>query len=350
MKNLAVHVVAALVMAIPVLVSSGCSKNSGDDDSDLVGNWIRSEDFRGDPRSEAVSFVLNNKAYVGTGLFATTAQYSNLFYAFDLDQGFWEQIELFPGEMRRGAVAFAVAGKAYVATGFNGPDNKLLKDVWQYDPSGPVGQKWKPMKEFPGVARRNAVAFTIGNKAYIATGYSTSALSDLWEYNPADDSWTEKASLRGRKRSQSVAFVVGDKAYICSGNNNGEALNDLQVYDPTTNKWTEKRKISNATDETFDDEYAAIARYSAVAFVMNNNKVYLACGRAGSLIGETWEYDPATDLWDKKTGFEGAGREGAIAFTLQQRGFVLTGRSGSEPFDNMFEFRPNDEQNDNDNN
>ncbi len=69
---------------------------------------------------------------------------------------------------------------------------------------------------FPGVTRRNAVAFTVNDKGYIATGYNTSALSDCWEFNPANGSWTEKASIRGRKRSQAVAFVVNGKAYVCS--------------------------------------------------------------------------------------------------------------------------------------
>lgn len=329
-----------------LFILSSCTKNGDDDDDDLVGNWVRSEDFRGDPRSEAVSFVLGNKAYVGTGLFATNGQYSTEFYRLDLDLGYWEKIPDFPGEMRRGAVAFTANGKAYVACGFNGPANKLLKDVWEYDP---VQNKWNPKNEFPGVARRNAVAFTVNGKGYIATGYNTSALSDCWEYNATDDSWTEKASIRGRKRSQAVAFVVGDKAYICSGNNNGEALNDLQLFDPVGNKWTDLRKLTNVSDESYDDDYANIARYGAVSFTVGS-KAYLATGRAGSLISDTWEYEPTIDLWTKKTSFEGTAREGAIGFTLKDRAFVLTGRSGSEIFDNMFEFRPFEEQNDDDNN
>jgi N-acetylneuraminic acid mutarotase len=341
---------AFLLFLSSLFLLSACSKNSSDDDSDLVGNWVRSEDFRGDPRSEAVSFVIGNKAYVGTGLFATNGQYSNEFYRLDLDLGYWEKIADFPGEMRRGAVAFTAGGKAYVSCGFNGPANKLLNDFWEYDPAT---DKWTELDPFPGVTRRNAVAFTLNDKGYIATGYNTSALSDCWEFNPVNGSWTEKASIRGRKRSQAVAFVVNGKAYVCSGNNNGEALNDLQLFDPVANNgqgtWTDLRKLTNVSDESYDDDYANIARYGAVAFTMSN-KVYLATGRAGSLISDTWEYDPATDLWNKKTSFEGTAREGAVGFTLKDKGFILTGRSGSEIFDNMFEFRPFDEQDDNDNN
>ncbi|MBO9631899.1 MAG: hypothetical protein J7578_02190 [Chitinophagaceae bacterium] len=328
---------------------TACTKNSSNSDSDLVGNWVRSEDFRGDPRSEAVSFVVDNKAYVGTGLFATNGQYSSKFYRLDLDKGYWEPVADFPGEMRRGAVAFTAGSKAYVACGYNGPANKMLNDLWEYDPAL---DKWTQLDPFPGEPRRNAVAFTVNGKGYIATGYNTSALSDCWEFNPGDKSWTEKASIRGRKRSQAVAFVVNGKAYVCSGNNNGEALNDLQLFDPAGNSgqgaWTDMRKLTNVSTDSYDDNYANIARYGAVAFTMGS-KVYLATGRAGSLISDTWEYDPANDTWTKKTSFEGTAREGAVGFSLKDRGFVLTGRSGSEIFDNMFEFHPFEAQNDNDN-
>jgi N-acetylneuraminic acid mutarotase len=67
------------------------------------------------------------------------------------------------------------------------------------------------------------------------------------------------------------------------------------------------------------------------------------------LISDTWMYDPAADLWTKKTSFEGTARTGAVAFSLGGRGFVLTGRSGSLSFDNMYEWHPDNSEDPNDN-
>ncbi len=350
MKNLALQVSLATLMLSPLIFTTGCSKSSSSD-SDLIGNWSLVSEIPGAGRSEAVCFVVNNEAYIGTGLFDNYSSYNNAFYKYVIDKG-WTNVtpnpdSLFSAEIRQGAVGFSVGGFGYVATGYNGRDNKYFSDVWRYNP---VSKGWKQMNDFPGGARRNAVAFTIGDRAFIATGYNSGgALLDLWEYNIASDSWTQRQPLT-RKRSQSQVFVMGGKAYVVSGNNNGDALTDLQMYDPVADSWTEKRKIINAnTSETYDDKYSNIARYGGVAFVMND-KGYVATGRAGGLITDTWEYDAVNDLWTKKTSFEGSAREGAVAFVINNRGFVLTGRSGSTPFDNMFEWHPNDPKNDNDNN
>lgn len=171
----------------------------------------------------------------------------------------------------------------------------------------------------------------------------------MWQYNPAADEWTQKADVTGSKRSQATAFVVNGKAYICSGNNNGQLLRDLRMYDPATNDWTEKARIDNYSDEEFDDDYATIPRQNAVAFTMGNY-VYLTAGESssGSITSITWQYDPESDRWTQKTAFEGTGRTGAVAFTLNNRGFALTGRSGSLNMDDVYEFLPNDTQVDDD--
>ena len=82
---------------------------------------------------------------------------------------------------------------------------------------------------------------------------------------------------------------------------------------------------------------------------MMGNLAYITRGDSPSLISTTWEYHPDTDLWAEKTGFEGSAREGAVAFTLSNRGFVITGRSGSLSFDNCYEWHPNDPVNANNN-
>lgn len=338
---------AFLFILLAPQLFSGCTKST--DNDELVGNWKAGDVFRGDPRGEAVSFVINDKAYVGSGYFGTLADYSDVFYKYDVDRGNWEPVKTpFPGGKIYGASAFVAGGKAYIVGGYDQTLKKAVDDVWEFDP---VAETWTPKNKFTGGARHDAVAFTLDNKGYIATGAlgnEKGALSDCWAYDQANDQWEAVGSVKGSKRSDAVAFVINGKAYICGGKSNLTALNDLQVYDPKEKNWVQLNKTTNATDESFDDDYDNIARWSAVVFNIDN-KIYLTTGSNGGLLNNTWEYDAATDRWAEKTGFEGVGRTGAVAFTLRNRGFVLTGMSGSARFDNMFEFKPNDEQNDDDN-
>ena len=62
----------------------------------------------------------------------------------------------------------------------------------------------------------------------------------------------------------------------------------------------------------------------------------------------TWEYDFAHDTWLQKTPYEGPAREGAVGFTVKNRGFVTTGASSSTAFDDLREFHPNEVYNVND--
>ncbi len=68
----------------------------------------------------------------------------------------------------------------------------------------------------------------------------------------------------------------------------------------------------------------------------------------GTLNGTTWEYNPNTDYWTKKTAVEAVGRQDAVAISNGQRAFVLLGRSGNLYLDDVWEFKPFEEQVDND--
>jgi hypothetical protein len=54
-----------------------------------------------------------------------------------------------------------------------------------------------------------------------------------------------------------------------------------------------------------------------------------------------WQYDPATDLWVERTTFQGTPRIGAVGFSVDGRGFVVTGGSGGTlVYDDLWEFQP----------
>src|SRR5436190_5359444 len=94
---------------------------------------------------------------------------------------------------------------------------------------------WTQKADFGGTARTNAVAFSIGSKGYIGTGFDANFafLKDFWEYDPATDSWTQKADFGGTARANAVAFSIGTKGYIGTGSEGSPPfLKDFWEYDP----------------------------------------------------------------------------------------------------------------------
>lgn len=341
MKNFLVYSLALVIATAPILIIPACSKSS-DSSSDLVGNWAISDYFDGNARSEAVSFTINDTIFVGTGLTATKRLED--FWKYSIDKKYWTRIADFPGGQRSQAIGFSVNNKGYVGTGLD-PALNYHNDMWEYDPAT---NTWMQKNDFGGTPRRDAVAFVANGNAYVATGYDDNYLKDVWQYNAGADSWTQKAGISGAKRAEATVFTINGKVYLVSGNNNNSAINDLQSYDPATDSWTTLRKLTNVTDESFDDKYTSIIRYNAAAFVIDG-KAYLTTGENGSMNSRTWEYNPGDDTWTEKTAFSGAARTGAIGITLKNRGFIMSGRSGTNPFDNMYEFQPSADDDDNDN-
>lgn len=332
-----------LLLGLTIILGlSGCEKNT-DEDDDLVGNWKKRSEYEGVGRTEAVSFTIGTTVYAGGGYDGSDRL--NDFWSFDQITGTWLRIADFPGTARNSAVAFSVNNKGYVGTGYDENDNKL-KDFWEYDPAT---NAWTSIADFGGTGRYNAVGFAIDNKGYVGTGYDGNYLKDMWQYNPATNTWLQVASLTGSKRSEAVAFVHNNLGYVLTGSNNGSYLNDFWVYNPATNTWAEKRKISDVSDDDYDDDYGEnIKRTNAAVFIMND-KAYLSCGSRGSAIGTTWQYDIGADLWAQKTALEGSAREGLLGFAIANRGYIVTGNNSSFRFDDLWEFYPDEEQNDDDN-
>lgn len=320
------------IMVMVLVLFIGCKK----DTTEYLGNWIKESDFEGIPRGNAVSFVLGDKVYIGTGYNSNEdVEYLKDFWMYDTTRDFWTKLADFPGEPRIGGVAFTINGKGYLGIGYNG--KVKLKDFWEFDPTTNL---WTRKADFGGSARYGAVGFALGNKGYLGTGYDDNDNRDFWEYNPATNQWNQIASLGGAKRKDAVAFVINEKAYVCTGSNNGSNQTDLWQFDPTTSVWTQKKDIDENTDWT-------IVRSNGCAFTLST-KSYVCLGYNSGTRNDVWEYDPSGDTWTKKTDFEGSARQDAVSYVYNNRVFIATGRSSSYYFDDIWEFRPFDEKNSDD--
>ena len=283
--------------------------------------WIQKGDFADGDLHDAVSFVIGDYAYVGTGDNGTSTQTD--FYRYDPADDSWTAIADFPGAKRSSAVAFVLNGKGYVGTGKSG--STLYQDFYRYDPTT---DQWTAVADFGGGVRRNAVAFTVDGKAYVGTGNSSSSLSsvtsDLWEYDPVADTWTQKSDIPNA-RTGSIAFSSTNLGYIGCGYGTSNYTRYLWEYDPDTDTFRRANR--------FDVPYT---RENGVAFVVDD-KAYIGLGLSKK---DFVIYDPSTDNVEAASiatdqtedEFDPTGltrRDGAVAFVVQGKAFVGMGSDGS---------------------
>lgn len=333
-----------------ICIMSSCSKSNIP--ATQQGNWVTKSSFNGPNRSEAVVFVIGVHAYVATGIDQTNKRYNDL-WSYDPILDNWIQLANMPDTSRTGAstqrssaVAFSIGTKGYVGTGYNG--FTPMGDFWEYDSSS---NAWRQIADFAGSARYDAVAFGILNYGYVSTGYDgANPQKDFWQYDPLSDVWSQKVSMGGDKRSAAVAFVYQNKGYITTGINSGTLTTDFWVFDPSQSEgtsWKQLRHINNYSTDTYDDAYTFIVRSNAAAFVIGDS-AFISTGNNITLYQYTYGYSFKDDLWVQRTNFEGAPREGAIGFSVNAGGYIGLGRSASAVFDDLREFFPNEIYNPND--
>ena len=294
--------------------------------------------FPGDARNNAVSFVIGDTAYVGTGDQGTTTLTD--FWKYIPATNTWTQIADFPGVKRTGAVAFVINGKGYVGLGREGSGSNSARynDFYQYDP---VTNQWDLIAPFGGTGRNNAIAFTINGKAYVGTGEDgyREYTDDLWEYDPTLGTWTLKGSLPLYPRTEAIAFTINGRGYIGCGLRSGfNFANNMYEYDPVANTF---RKTNS-----FNIPYS---RTNGVAFVLDE-KAYIGLGfeKKDFVI-----YDPTNNDDIESTSMNTDGVEdqfglpsesdrwGAVAFVIRGRAFVGLGgvNNGSSTNSDIWSFQ-----------
>jgi N-acetylneuraminic acid mutarotase len=225
---------------------------------------------------------------------------------------------------RNRSSSFAVGGKGYIACGYG--NNAYNTQLWEYDPTT---DSWTQKASFPGAARADAVAFSIGSKGYLGTGYSGSAYyNDFWEYDPTANAWTQKANFAGSVRGSAVGFSLGSKGYIGTGYGTSGYSKDFWEFDPSTNAWTQKTS------------FGGVARYKAVGFNIGT-KGYIGTGTDGNnYYNDFWEYDPSSNAWTQKMSLSPGGRSAAFAFSTSSKGYVGNGGNGTNNYVDFWEYDP----------
>jgi N-acetylneuraminic acid mutarotase len=183
------------------------------------------------PRSGAAGFVLNGKIYVGAGVFypANGYIYKNDFWEYDPATGNWRQVKSLPMQNsnnsinnygRSDAISFASANNGYVGCGeyLGLPVN----DFWKFTPPTSLQDsgKWELVTaQFPGLGRINGVAFVIGNKAFVGTGWNLSErnLADFYAFDFTSETWSKQTAFQGSPRQRMIGFSLNGYGYAGTG-------------------------------------------------------------------------------------------------------------------------------------
>jgi N-acetylneuraminic acid mutarotase len=237
---------------------------------------------------------------------------------FVVNLNLWTKKADFPGNVSRlGAVAFSIANKGYFGTGGNAANASVIySDFWEYDPATDT---WTQKANMAGGSRKAAIGFSIGSKGYIGTGNNSTTgginyTQDFWEYDPANNMWTKKADFGGGGRIAAIAFSMNSKGYVGTGISSAGVQKDFYEYDPSNNTWTKKA------------DFAGVARHAAISFSIGNSG-YIGIGSASTNVGlkDFWEYNAANNTWTQRQDFIGNGRLRALGFSIGSKGYVSMG-------------------------
>ncbi len=278
-------------------------------------------------RHRGVGFSIGDKGYVGTGTrgsFGNTG-YRELkdFWEYDPVTKVWTQLADLAGSSRYDAVGFSVGNKGYIGSGTHlspSSGDVYLEDFWEYDRTS---NSWTYIGDILGGPRFGAVAFVIGTKAYVGTGWSPSTghTTDFFEFDPSNNyTWTQKSSLPGVPRTYATGFSICNKGYLGTGliaNNTG--ISDFYEYDPSTNTWMAK------------PNYGGGACYGAKGFSICTKGFMLKGAHNGTCDSKKfWEYDPELNTWIQRTDIPGEFRFHPIAFSIKNKGYIGTGKKCGE--------------------
>ncbi len=190
----------------------------------------------------STSFFLNNKVYVSAAVFDSINFPKGIaIFIFDPATSAWQQLDNIP-DLHAQMIAFTLNNKAYIGLGHIGYTG--FRDWYEYDP---FADTWTRKSDFPGTLP-SAASFMINDLEYVLTNNG-----ELWTYNVAGDTWTQKSSVAFGTRSKIVAFSIGNKGYAGLGRNlsSGETLSDFWEYDSATDSWSSIIEAPEALQSAF---------------------------------------------------------------------------------------------------
>jgi N-acetylneuraminic acid mutarotase len=204
--------------------------------------------------------------------------------AYDASANTWRTRAPFPHPIQYTNGAAVINGKIYMTGGCTGYKS-YHGWTWMYDPAT---NTWTEKASMP-VATWAGNTGVIGNKLYVLSSCAgqedCGTSTDLFfgSYNPGTNAWSSlPLPPSGSGHLFGGSAVIGGKFYAAGGDNNGL----VEVYDPATSRWSSGRAMPTPRRSFASAAVAA--------------KLYAIGGERSSdftPVTTTSVYDPATDSW-----------------------------------------------------
>ena len=245
------------------------------------------------PRASAVSFVVDNKAYVFAGR-DSSGMYLNDLWCYDPATDEWTKIGASPMRARVNATACVKDDKVYIGLGFQGKhgrDTSYLRDWWEYIPAT---NQWKQLTDYPNEYTDRASSFVGEQELYVGYGFCWNYRRDMFRYDIAmnrwdsidvgvsfqgyptrsfggtgctcqkrhfmgtgyyrqsldwwaefdGQHWSKRTAVPGRARTLAASTATNQYIYVTAGihyggiTTDGEVLRDIRRYNPEDDRWT----------------------------------------------------------------------------------------------------------------
>jgi len=225
--------------------------------------------------------------------------------AFSFASSSWQQLANFGAEGRHRAASMSIGNKGYMGIGhYNGTGTNIVKsDWWEYDPAT---NSWAQKADFIGNGGNGNYAvltFSMENSSvgYLGGGQLGTG-KEFYKYSPATNTWTPVANIP-LTTENTKGFTIGNSGYYINGSN-------LWKYDALANSWSNLGSVP----------FSVNLWNSAFAI---NGKGYIKTGFS------LWEYKPLTNQWISRTPFPGLASSASVAFTQNGKGYIVGGYVGS---------------------
>jgi Galactose oxidase, central domain len=182
-------------------------------------------------------------------------------------------------------------------SGSNQPENPF--HTWWYDLPGQSGRDKHTSPKPPFTALQPGGAFDVAHNTFVAHGGDSFA--GTWTYDPVANVW-QPVTANGTPPDPSLispAMAYSARAqqvYLFGGATDTGYNSNLYSYDVPTQTWTLINPVGAAP----------LGRnYCGFAYDSTNDIFLLYGGRnGGSILGDTWAYNPETNTWTQLSPFQ----------------------------------------------
>lgn len=179
----------------------------------VADSWQYLSTFPGGARPGLTGFGLGGNVYFGTGNGVSAGDgYYNDFWKYDIAKNEWTQIDDFPGQARSTAFSFVIGEYAYVGLGSSAGAPPIHPDIYRY--STTTG-KWNQIADFPEINFLMGISFSNNSKGYI--GLAERDHGKMYEYDPSTDIWRTMTKFPSEYSVLTNSFTINDRMFVFGG-------------------------------------------------------------------------------------------------------------------------------------